>query len=48
VLTGTTLAALSKHDGPRVVYGEGCRLSASRLKREGVTFKQVPYGIKVT
>ena len=48
VLTNSTLAILGKHDGPRIVYGEGCRLSAVRLKREGVTFKQVPYGVKVT
>jgi len=48
VLTSTVLRALPAHDGPRVVYGEGCRLSAARLRREGVVFKQVPYGIKVT
>jgi hypothetical protein len=48
VLTNRTLAALPKHAGPRIVYGEGCRLSASRLKREALVFKQVPYGIKVT
>jgi site-specific DNA-methyltransferase (adenine-specific)/adenine-specific DNA-methyltransferase len=35
------------HDGPKVIYGEGSRLVAARLKREGVTFKQVPYEIKV-
>jgi site-specific DNA-methyltransferase (adenine-specific)/adenine-specific DNA-methyltransferase len=32
----------------RVIFGEGCRLSAERLKREGITFKQIPYEIKVT
>lgn len=32
----------------RVVYGEGCRLGAARLKREGVVFKQVPYEVKVS
>jgi adenine-specific DNA-methyltransferase len=48
VLTSSVLTSLAKHDGPKVVYGEGCRLSAARLKREGVVFKQVPYGIKVT
>lgn len=36
------------HDGPKVIYGEGSRLGAARLKREGITFKQVPYEIKVS
>jgi hypothetical protein len=36
------------HAGPKVIYGEGSRLGAARLKREGVTFKQVPYEIKVS
>lgn len=47
VLTSSTLARLPTHDGPRVVYGEGCRLGASRLKREGIVFKQIPYAIRV-
>jgi len=33
---------------PCVIYGEGCRLGAARLKREGIVFKQVPYEIKVS
>ena len=32
----------------RVIYGEGCRLGAARLKRENITFKQVPYEIRLT
>ena len=48
VLTSITLANLPTHDGSRIMYGEGCRLSAPRLKREGISFKQIPYGIKVT
>ncbi len=32
----------------RVIYGEGCRLSGARLKREGVVFKQLPYDVKVS
>jgi adenine-specific DNA-methyltransferase len=48
VLTGELLAHLPPHDGPRVVFGEGCRLGAARLKREGVTFKQIPYEVKVS
>jgi len=48
ILTGKVLAAFPAHDGPKVVFGEGCRLSAARLKRERVTFKQLPYEIKVS
>lgn len=48
VLTGPILQSLPTHDGPRVIYGEGCRLSAARLRREGITFRQLPYEIKVT
>jgi len=48
VLTSKVLAKLPPHDGPKVIYGEGCRLGAARLKREGITFKQVPYEIKVS
>ncbi len=48
VLTNSVLKALPGHDGPRVVFGEGCRLGAARLKREGITFRQIPYGIKVS
>lgn len=47
VLTGDVLAELPVHDGPRVVFGEACRLGAARLAREGVTFKQIPYEVNV-
>jgi DNA modification methylase len=46
VLTGRILEELPAHDGPKVVYGEGCRLGLARLKRGNITFKQVPYEIK--
>jgi hypothetical protein len=48
VLTGKVLERLPAHDGPKVVYGEGCRLGAARLKRENIVFKQVPYEVKVS
>jgi adenine-specific DNA-methyltransferase len=47
VLTGSVLASLPAHDGPKVVYGEGNRLGHDRLKREGIQFRQIPYEIKV-
>lgn len=48
VLTSAVLAALPSHNGPRVIFGEGCRLGPDRLKRENITFRQIPYDIKVT
>lgn len=48
VLTSEILRNLPVHKGLKVVYGEGCRLSKTRLKREGVVFKQVPYEIRVS
>jgi site-specific DNA-methyltransferase (adenine-specific)/adenine-specific DNA-methyltransferase len=48
VLTADCLKKLPPHDGPRVIYAEGTRLSPQRLKREGVIFKQIPYEIKVS
>jgi hypothetical protein len=45
---GKVLDRLPAHDGPRVVYGEGCRLGAARMKRESIVIKQVPYEVKVS
>ena len=39
---------LSAGDGPRIVYGEGCRLGPARLKREGSVFRQIPYQTEVS
>jgi site-specific DNA-methyltransferase (adenine-specific)/adenine-specific DNA-methyltransferase len=47
ILTSKTLALLPRHDGLKVVYAAGSRLSNQRLKRENITFKQTPYAIKV-
>jgi adenine-specific DNA-methyltransferase len=30
-----------------VVYGESCRLGASRLQQSGITFKQIPYDVGI-
>lgn len=49
VLTPDRLDALplppGDFDGLRVVYGEGCTVSAGRMKTAGVVFKQIPYQI---
>ncbi|MCF7978140.1 MAG: site-specific DNA-methyltransferase [Chromatiaceae bacterium] len=43
VLTAPVLAALPPYDGPRVVFGEACRLHESRLAALDVRFRQLPY-----
>lgn len=50
VLTHAVLQAINEifpHTGPKVVYGETSRLGASRLAVEGITFKQIPYDVKM-
>lgn len=48
VLNGAVLDALRAacwHTGPKVIYGEACRLGAARLAAEGITFKQLPHAV---
>lgn len=50
VLTHAVLQAIKEifpHDGPKVVYGETCRLGSSKLAAEQITFKQIPYDVKM-
>lgn len=50
VLTHAVLQSINgicPHTGPKVVYGETSRLGASRLAVEGITFKQIPYDVKM-
>ena len=47
VLTTKVLESLPPHTGRRVVYGEGCRLTPARLKRDNIVFRQIPYEVKV-
>jgi adenine-specific DNA-methyltransferase len=46
VLTGKILKDLPRYAGPKVIYGETCRLGAERLKKENIIFKQTPYDVK--
>lgn len=48
ILTSKILENLPPHNGQKIIYGEGTRLSLTRLRKEQVTFKQVPYEIKVS
>jgi adenine-specific DNA-methyltransferase len=48
VLTSAVLDALVGtcwHTGPKVVYGEACRLGDARLAAAGITFKQLPHAV---
>lgn len=48
VLTSAVLSAITSlcgHAGPKVVYGEACRLGDARLKAEGIVFKQLPHAV---
>jgi len=50
VLTHSVAQDLPAHpsgSGPRVVYGEACRLGAKSLEQYGITFRQVPFELKV-
>lgn len=42
ILTNAVSKSFVPHHGPRIVYGEGCWIGATRLKSMGVVFKQVP------
>ena len=49
VLTLAVLQALKAscwHVGPKVIYGEACRLGAARLAAEGLLFRQIPYELR--
>ncbi|MFQ5435427.1 MAG: site-specific DNA-methyltransferase, partial [Anaerolineae bacterium] len=48
VLTRAILASLPAHDGPKVVYGHGCTLSRAALQQKQITFRQIPYEVKVS
>lgn len=50
VLTHAVAQDLPPHpagSGPRVVYGEACRLGPKSLEQYGITFRQVPFELKV-
>jgi adenine-specific DNA-methyltransferase len=50
VLTSAVLAHLEEafpHAGARVIYGEASRLGTARLRSAGVSFRQMPYDIRI-
>ncbi len=46
VLTSKILAQLPPFEGPKVIFGEGCRMSAEKLAEAQITFRHIPYEIK--
>ncbi len=46
VLTYDVLEGLPKHEGTKVIYGNGSRISKARLNDLGIVFKQIPYEIR--
>lgn len=51
VLTHRVLDELPAHpagEGPRVIYGEACRLSDKTLATLGVAFRQIPFELRVS
>jgi hypothetical protein len=46
-LTRAVLSHLPPHDGPKVIYGTSCRIGEDRLRAERITFKQIPYEVRV-
>ena len=48
VLTRAILQSLPKHEGPKIIYGNGCLLSEEKLRELGITFRQIPYEVKAS
>lgn len=46
VLTYDVLEGLPEHEGQKVIYGNGSRISKARLNDLGIVFKQIPYEIR--
>lgn len=47
VLTRAVLDFLPLHEGKKIIYGETSRLGPARLDAEQITFKQIPYDVRV-
>jgi adenine-specific DNA-methyltransferase len=48
VLTYKVLAGLPSHNGSKVIYGNGCRISEPRLRELEIVFRQIPYEVKAS
>ena len=48
VLTSPLLSDLPAHKGRKIIYGARCLIKMERLRALNITFKQLPYELKVT
>lgn len=48
VLTSKILESLPEFSGKKIIFGESCRLSDSRLQAANIVFKQIPYEIRTS
>ena len=48
VLTREVLANLPPHDGIRIIYGNGCLIGPTRLHRDNIIFRQIPYEVRMS
>jgi len=48
VLTTALLPKLPSYDGAKTIYGTACLISADRLRQLGITFRQIPYKVRVS
>lgn len=48
VLTTPLLDQLPSHEGPRVIYAARCAIGEARLRSLGITFRKLPYDLRVT
>ncbi|MBQ8699112.1 MAG: hypothetical protein IJ521_08985 [Schwartzia sp.] len=46
VLTRKVLGMLPAFDGPKVIFGESCRIPDGGLKELSITFRQTPEAVK--
>jgi adenine-specific DNA-methyltransferase len=46
-LTLSLLKGLPVFGGSKVIYGDGCKIGREKLRELGITFKQIPYEVKV-
>lgn len=47
VLTTPLLEHLPPHDGPKVIFGARCAIGEARLRSLGISFRKLPYDLRV-
>lgn len=48
VLTSALLAKLPPFNGAKTIFGTACLISQDRLRQQGITFRQIPYKVRVS